>query len=384
MVGRKKSGGGTDRRRVSTIVDIEGYSKRTYPEQLELQERLDWVMGNALRAAGLDTRNCYRQEHGDALLFVLPDSISEITVVPALISGVQTALHEVNRVPGRDTRRMRMRMALGQGSTTSGATGAVGQGLVLVTDLVGSEPARRALTAHKDCDLAFISDESYFRDVLSQGIDGLPAGANSMDHVVNKRSSGPPEIAVWVAAFPVARTNTRIPVFTPGSSGSLASDSAYLVDPRVLAGGAALAGLAAGRLSKRPPAKPDTVPPPAPAVAPASWQGSVPLPATGRLPGVPDLNLPRVPETWELPAADEAGDGNQQGYEDRGDGQEHTEEWDPDREADDDGDDDGHGEGSDEEEDVDWDLDEGGDDTAHGDETDFGDVGGGLDASFPY
>ncbi|MBW1597403.1 hypothetical protein [Streptomyces sp. JJ38] len=232
-------------RRVSTVVDVEGSSRRTHTEQIDVQDRLDWLMGHAFRAAELEPRRCFRQNQGDGLLFVLPVGISEGHVVPGLVSGVQTALHGVNGAPGVGG-RLRMRMALTEGIVTVGPTGFVGTGVNEACAMVDSTHARDALKARTDCDLVFLVDEPYFRNVVDEDFTGLsPAGFRRVTVPVK---SGKPDVGARISVIPPARTNEKVPVFTEEA---LAEHG-----PRYLAAASLFGGAAAAILISCPPSDP--------------------------------------------------------------------------------------------------------------------------------
>ncbi|MFE7479864.1 hypothetical protein [Streptomyces sp. NPDC057552] len=220
-------------RRLALVVDIEHYSRRTHPEQMDLQNRLDWIMGHAFLAAGVKTRRCYRQDQGDGLLFILPSEVQEGDAVPRLVSGVRTALYGANLVPGPGG-RIRMRMALSVGVVSQGPTGFVGEGVESACSMVGSAGARQALADHPASDLAFIVNDHYFDDVVAQDFPGLRSSDFRPVTVDTKSAEGSTADAHVVALLP-ARTNKKVPVFTPASLND--KKAVYLVAGTVAAGG---------------------------------------------------------------------------------------------------------------------------------------------------
>ncbi|MFJ1592957.1 hypothetical protein ACIOD0_22340 [Kitasatospora albolonga] len=220
-------------RRLTLVVDIEHYSRRTHPEQMDLQNRLDWIMGHAFRAAGVKTRRCYRQDQGDGLLFILPSEVQEGDAVPRLVSGVQTALYGANLVPGPGG-RIRMRMALSVGIVSQGPTGFVGEGVESACSMVGSAGARQALADRPGSDLAFIVNDHYFDDVVAQDFPGLRS-SDFRPVTVGTKSAEDSTANAYVVALPPARTNNKVPVFTPAS---LTEEKArYLAAGAVAVGG---------------------------------------------------------------------------------------------------------------------------------------------------
>lgn len=318
MIRKRKGTGLQSRRRVSLVVDIAKYSRRTHPEQLDLMDRLDWMMSRSFEAAGLQPHRCYRQNQGDGLLFVLPDAINEAVVVPGLVTGVQSALYGVNRLPGPGD-RMRMRMAVSEGIVTEGPTGVVGEGVEMACRLVDSGPARAALDSHPECDLVFLASDSYFEDVLVQNFGGIRAADFRKVTVPTKSSEGSTAQA-WVAVLPSARTNERVPVFTWESLAP--PRSSYLTDPGLLSGGVALAAVLVP-----PRTNPD-------GKTGRGGTGSgeelrTSSPAYGA-PAVPGHDLPGLPVYWDEDPdagedADEDGPGDEDGTGDVA--EDGTEEW---------------------------------------------------------
>src|SRR5947207_1271097 len=87
-------------RRLCLAVDIESYSKRPVPAQVDLQTRLLWTMVQACRAARVRATRCDRQFSGDGEILILPPAVDERRAVPGLILGLLTALQRVNAAPG--------------------------------------------------------------------------------------------------------------------------------------------------------------------------------------------------------------------------------------------------------------------------------------------
>ncbi|MFI6229583.1 hypothetical protein ACIBCR_19970 [Micromonospora echinospora] len=189
--------------RLSLFVDVEGYSTRSVPGQLDVQERLLRVVQFACERAGirrLDRENV--QDHGDGQLAVLPEGADLGRVVPGLILGLRHGLHEANSEPG-DAGRIRLRAAFVGGSTGRGATGFVGQAVIMAGDLVGSPVFKKVLAApaNAGADLIVITDDFLYRDVVtSQRYGGVPADEFRAQQVVARaHGAGQPasKVQVW-------------------------------------------------------------------------------------------------------------------------------------------------------------------------------------------
>jgi hypothetical protein len=109
-------------RRLCVAVDIVSYSRRTRPEQIDAQNRLLWTMAQGCQAAGISPARCDREDSGDGQILVLPAAVDEAKVIPGLVKGLLTALYLVNHPEGL-SRRIRLRMALGQGAVTRTSCG---------------------------------------------------------------------------------------------------------------------------------------------------------------------------------------------------------------------------------------------------------------------
>ncbi len=154
-------------RRISFVVDIEGYSRRTAPGQVDAQGRLLWTVTHALRAAGVSSTECERQDQGDGQLIILPPGVDEARVPPTLILAMHSALHRVNAVPG-EAGRLRMRVALAQGPVQIAPTGFVGAGVVDACRILDSDPPRQALKRHGEADLVVIVSADLYHQVFAQ------------------------------------------------------------------------------------------------------------------------------------------------------------------------------------------------------------------------
>jgi len=169
-------------RRLCLAVDVESYSRRSRPEQLDVQNRLLWAMVQACRAAGVKPARCDRQDSGDGQILILPAGIDESAVLPSAVLGLLTALHRVNH-PAGSGGRIRLRVSIGQGAIQVGATGFVAPAVVTVCRLLNSDELRAALAASPGNDAAFIVMADLYHDMFAQGYGGLPAQGFSPVHV---------------------------------------------------------------------------------------------------------------------------------------------------------------------------------------------------------
>jgi hypothetical protein len=160
-------------RRLCLAVDVESYSRRSRPEQLDVQNRLLWTMVQACRAASVDPAGCDRQDSGDGQILLLPGGADESKVLPGIVLGLLTALHRVNHPAGTGG-RVRLRVSVGQGAIQIGATGFVAPAVVTVCRLLDSDELRSALSGSPAGDAAFAVTEDLYHDMFAHGYGGLP------------------------------------------------------------------------------------------------------------------------------------------------------------------------------------------------------------------
>jgi hypothetical protein len=163
-------------------VDIESYSSRTMPEQVDLQNRLLWTAVQACHLAGIKPARCDRQDSGDGEILILPPGIDEQKVLPGFVAGLLGALVRVNEAPGAGG-RMRLRVSLGQGAIQKGATGYPSRVVIVVARLLDCAELRQALKDNQSADAAVIVTSDLYQDVFVQGYGGLPPGDFREVHV---------------------------------------------------------------------------------------------------------------------------------------------------------------------------------------------------------
>jgi len=162
-------------RRLCVAVDIESYSSRSTPDQIDLQNRLLWALVQACHVAGVRPARCDRQLSGDGMILILPSGVDERRVLTGVALGLLSALFRVNENPGPGG-RMRLRVSLGQGSIQVGATGYASQAVIVVARLLDCPELRQALKDNQAADAAVIVTPDLYEDLFSQGYGGLPAG----------------------------------------------------------------------------------------------------------------------------------------------------------------------------------------------------------------
>ena len=161
-------------RRITLVVDVEGYSRRPAPDQIDIQRRLVLTMRHTFALAGVNLARSGRQNTGDGQLVVLPPGIDEARALPGLINGLNEMLYDANAEPARSG-RMRFRAALSQGLVHVCDAGFAGDAVIAACRLLDSMALRAALRDRQDSDLALIVTDDLYTGVVTSGYAGLSA-----------------------------------------------------------------------------------------------------------------------------------------------------------------------------------------------------------------
>ncbi|TYC17714.1 tetratricopeptide repeat protein [Actinomadura syzygii] len=153
-------------------LDIKGWSKRLVPEQIRAQQALVSVALTACREAGLPEEIV--QSSGDGVLIMPPSDIDESKVIPALVSELEVALHQENRLLA-DAAKIRLRLALTSGLVTPGPAGFNGTAVIECFRLLDGPPVKAALDDHPRAELAVVVSDHLFQDVIRNGFGSLRA-----------------------------------------------------------------------------------------------------------------------------------------------------------------------------------------------------------------
>jgi hypothetical protein len=147
--------------------DVKGYGTNDERSHIDIQRALLQVVDEAAEAAGLDRSTWTTQGAGDGELAILPPEVREADVVDDYVAELRAALehHNHGRLPES---RLRLRLAIHFGSAIPAANGYAGHGVVLVSRLVDSAPAKQALVAAPDACLAVILSDQVYTDTVLQ------------------------------------------------------------------------------------------------------------------------------------------------------------------------------------------------------------------------
>jgi hypothetical protein len=159
-------------RRVITVSDAEGYSRRRDDEQRDLQNLMSDIQDQAASNAGLNRRQALAQGTGDGSLTAWPPETSELVLLADYVRELRAELDRVN-LTLRKGSRIRLRLAITAGLVEEAAQGFTGQAVIKATLLANSDELREALRKARASSLAVIIDDKLFEDVVMTGRRGL-------------------------------------------------------------------------------------------------------------------------------------------------------------------------------------------------------------------
>jgi len=144
--------------------DIQNYSGRHALVQIDLRHLLHALLLEASAAAGVDRPNWCLQDQGDGELSLVPGTMPKPRLVADFIRelGIGLARHNLRCGPEE---RLRLRVAMHCGEAHVDGTGFAGDAPVVAARLLNSEPAREALNAVPEADLALILSTPMFEAV---------------------------------------------------------------------------------------------------------------------------------------------------------------------------------------------------------------------------
>lgn len=182
-------------------VDVVGYSRRTAPAQIAVQERVAWVMNEVLLDIGLSIRNTDRQEAGDGMHVFFPPEIELHQTLPRLIRGTVEYLASNNK---QFEDRIRLRMATVIGPVGHAALGFGGRTVIACGRLLDSDVLRDAVLKHPSSDLVVLVSDLLYRYVVGEGYPGLDPDQFQRKRVRVKEFD---EVA-WLWAAPTTATTS--------------------------------------------------------------------------------------------------------------------------------------------------------------------------------
>ncbi|WP_051809894.1 hypothetical protein [Actinoplanes subtropicus] len=194
--------------RLLLACDVEGFGRADASLQSRWQHAVRQILGEAASQVGLDSHCWQRQRAGDGELAILPPGTSWQGMFEQLMGAVDQHLHEYNRY-ATDDARLRLRVAVHEGTVAGTSSGFAGQAASTVTRLVDASPLKQALDEHPKASMAVAVSDPVFHKVTH----GWAPERNPYVRISIPQSKGSPEDA-WVF---VPDGATRYPDWTaPG------------------------------------------------------------------------------------------------------------------------------------------------------------------------
>jgi hypothetical protein len=184
-------------RRIVTVSDAEGYTKRRDDEQRDLQNRMVGIQEQAARNARLDRQQAHIQPAGDGDLTAWPWGTCELDLIANYVRELACELDRVNRSLSESS-RIRLRFAISAGLVEVAAQGITGQAAIKASLLANSDQLRQALRDYPQASLAVILDDKLFEDVVASGRRGLQSEAYRRVVVKDKYKK---EHVAWITVF---------------------------------------------------------------------------------------------------------------------------------------------------------------------------------------
>ena len=151
-------------RRLCIAVDLERYSQRDDPGQIEAQRAMSKLLREAGEHGALERAQWHIQPQGDGELALLPPGINEAFVITSLTRRLRDGLHRYNRNVNTAA-RLRMRVAVHEGMTYVTEAGFAGDAINTVCRLRDAQESRDALRATRN-DLVLIVSARIYQDVV--------------------------------------------------------------------------------------------------------------------------------------------------------------------------------------------------------------------------
>jgi hypothetical protein len=154
-------------RRVCLLADIDGYGEQQPVAQSGLTLRLKGVISAALKSAGFDNSETWRQDRVSRQLALLPVAADAATAVPMLIRGLVAELGK-DRVAA-DGPPLRVRAAIARDAVSQVKGSYAGRAVVTAIRLLDSPAVRAELSGDPAALLALIVSDGAYHDVLARG-----------------------------------------------------------------------------------------------------------------------------------------------------------------------------------------------------------------------
>jgi hypothetical protein len=145
-----------------------GVRAEGHPLSDAARDRLSWVIVAGLRAAGIDTQACARQDELDGRhVITLPAGVHLASTIPALLRGMELAARDANASPDAKE-HVRIALALARSSLRPRAGAYIGAAVSTVVDMLGSPALRDRLRLRADAVVAIAFADDLYRLICSQ------------------------------------------------------------------------------------------------------------------------------------------------------------------------------------------------------------------------
>ena len=175
--------------RLCLFVDVQGYGKRSLPEQSRVQGWLADALERMRESAGLEEQDLSKQGQGDGCLLLGHPSLPLPMTLARLTLGLVEAVEWVNE-PLKKSAQIQLRAAFDTGVVRRAANGYVGRAVISVARLVNSKPLRNMLVESPGSPLALAVSDSLYQDVVLSGLPGLPVNRFQQVAIEEKEYAG--------------------------------------------------------------------------------------------------------------------------------------------------------------------------------------------------
>jgi hypothetical protein len=184
-------------RRLIITTDMVGSTKLYSSEIAAFQRRQLDLVTEALRRSDVPPEQLVREPGGDSTLDLVPPGVDEPLVVSRVILQLASLLQADNR-DRTERGRIRLRLAIGQGTTGFGPNGHLGHGVPQVCRVRDSAAAKNATRAAPAADLVVLLDEQVYWAVVPGNTHGLSETGFTKVQVHGRPDDLQPELTAWL------------------------------------------------------------------------------------------------------------------------------------------------------------------------------------------
>ena len=154
-------------------VDIQGFGRldRSNPTRARMRAGLHRILGNAMTAAGIDSKHIAQTEYGDGVVVLLDPQVSKARLLHPLLPRLVSGLTRYNRT-APDTARLRLRVVMHAGELLRDDHGITGEDLILAFRLLDADMVRTHLT-QAGTDLVLVVSDVIYQGIVKHGYGGI-------------------------------------------------------------------------------------------------------------------------------------------------------------------------------------------------------------------